>query len=155
MNLNLMDPRLIALAVAVVLVIVVAVVLYVRKRKNTTAELRNRFGPEFERAVRQYGFEHKGDAKLADREARVEGLRIPVDRWLSVRSRVVGYPKGAVTEADESVVSLMQARGRGGHLRYYARATRWTQTGGGTTAGLTVEDKLTASVRTRHRGRVC
>jgi hypothetical protein len=154
MNLNLMDPKLIALAVAVVLVIVVAVV-YVRKRKYTTAELRSRFGPEFERAVRQYGFEHKGDAKLADRETRVEGLRIHVDRWLSVQSRVVGYPKGAVTEADESVVSLMQARGRGGHLRYYARATRWTQAGGGTTAGLTVEDKLTASVMTRHRERVC
>ena len=76
MNLSLMDPRLIALAVAVVLVIVVAVVLYVRKRKNTTAELRNRFGPEFERAVRQYGFEHKGAAKLADRDG-LKGLGSP------------------------------------------------------------------------------
>jgi len=154
MNLNLMDPKLIALAFAVVLVIVVAVALYMRKRKNTTAELRNRFGPEYERAVRQHGSEPKAEAKLADRETRVEGLRIPVDRWQSVQSRVVDCPKGAVTEADESVVSLMQARGRGGHLRYYARATRWTQAGGGTTAGLTVEDKLTASLMTRHRGRV-
>ncbi len=155
MNLNLMDPRLIALAVAVVLVIVVAVVLYVRKRRNTTAELRNRFGPEYDRAVRQHESERKAEAKPTDRETRVEGLRIPVDPWQSVQSRVVDYPKGAVTEADESVVSLMQSRGRGGHLRYYARATRWTQAGGGTTAGLTIEDKLTASVMTRHRGRVC
>ena len=51
MNLNLMDPKLIALAVAVVLVIVVAVALYMRKRRNTTAELRERFGPEYDRAV--------------------------------------------------------------------------------------------------------
>jgi hypothetical protein len=155
MNLNLMDPKLIALAVAVVLVIVAAIALYMRKRKNTTAELRDRFGPEYDRAVRQHGSERKAEAKLADRETTVEGLRIPVDRWQSVESRVVDHPKGAVTEADESVVSLMQARGRGGHLRYYARATRWTQAGRGTTAGLTVEDKLTVSVMTRHRGRVC
>src|ERR1700688_1398256 len=68
MNFNPMDPRVIALAVAVVLVIVVAVVLYVRKRKNTTAKLRGRFGPEYERAVQQHGSERKAEAKLADRE---------------------------------------------------------------------------------------
>ena len=41
MNLNLMDPRLIALAVAVVLVIVVAVVLYVRKRIPNDLRIRS------------------------------------------------------------------------------------------------------------------
>ena len=49
MNLNPMDPKLIVLAVAVVLVIIVAVVLYMRKRKKTTAELRDRFGTEYDR----------------------------------------------------------------------------------------------------------
>jgi hypothetical protein len=155
MNINLIDPKLIALAVAVVLVTVVAVALYMRKRKNTGAEPRNRFGPEYDRAVKQHGSERKAEAKPTDRETRVEKLSIPADRGQSVQAHVVDYPKGAVTEANESVVSLMQARGRGGHLRYYARATRWTQAGRGTTAGLTVEDKLTASLMTRHCGRVC
>jgi hypothetical protein len=121
MNFNPMDPRVIAIAVAVVLVIFVAVALYVRKRKNTTAKLRGRFGPEYERAVQQHGSERKAEAKLADRETRVEMLKIrdldPTERerylaqWQAAQSRFVDYPKGAVTEADELVCSLMQTRG--------------------------------------------
>jgi hypothetical protein len=121
MNLNLMDPKLIALAVVVLLVIVVGIALYVRKRKKTTAELRDRFGPEYDRAVRQHGSERKAEAKLADRETRVQMLKIRdldlaereryVSQWQAVQSRFVDFPKGAVTEADELVCSLMQARG--------------------------------------------
>jgi hypothetical protein len=121
MNLNLMDPKLIALAVAVVVLIVVAVALYVRKRKNTTAGLRDRFGPEYDRAVKQHGSERKAESKLADRETRVELLKIRdldltereryLAQWQAVQSRFVDYPKGAVTEADELVCSLMQTRG--------------------------------------------
>ncbi len=121
MNLNLMDPKLIAVAVAVVLLIAVAVALYVRKRKQTTAGLRDRFGPEYDRAVKQHGSERKAEAKLADRETRVEKLNIRdldfaerdryLAQWQTVQSRFVDYPKGAVTEADELVCSLMQTRG--------------------------------------------
>jgi hypothetical protein len=121
MNLNLMDPKLIAVAVVVVLLIVVAVALYMRKRKKTTAGLRDRFGPEYDRAVKQHGSERKAEAKLADRETRVEMLKIRdldfaerdryVAQWQAVQSRFVDYPKGAVTEADELVCSLMQTRG--------------------------------------------
>jgi hypothetical protein len=74
MNLNLMDPKLIAGVVVVILAIVVAVALYVRKRKSTTAELRDRFGPEYQRAVQTHGSERRAEAKLADREKRVEKL---------------------------------------------------------------------------------
>ena len=121
MNLNLMDPKLIVLAVVVVLVIVVGVALYMRKRKNTTAGLRDRFGPEYDRAVKQHGSERKAEAKLADRETRVEMLKLRdldvtereryLGQWKAVQSRFVDYPKGAVTEADELVCSLMQTRG--------------------------------------------
>ena len=113
MNLNLMDPKLIALAVAVVLIIVVAVAMYMRKRKNTTTELREHFGPEYDRAVLQHGSERKAEAKLAARETRVEMLKIRdldvaereryLAQWQAVQSRFVDYPKGAVTEADELV----------------------------------------------------
>jgi hypothetical protein len=118
---QLMDPKLIAGVVVVILVIVVAIALYVRKRKITTAGLRDRFGPEYERAVQTHGSERRAEAKLVDREKRIEKLRIrdldPAERerfsglWQSVQSRFVDYPKGAVTEADELVFSLMQARG--------------------------------------------
>jgi len=121
MNINLMDPKLVAVAIVVVLVIVVAGALYMRKRKNTTAGLRNRFGPEYDRAVKQHGSERKAEAKLADRETRVDMLKIRdldlaereryVAQWQAVQSRFVDYPKGSVTEADELVSSLMQTRG--------------------------------------------
>ena len=119
MNLSLMDPKLIALAAVVILVI--AVWVYVRKRRSMTAGLRQKFGPEYERAVQKHGSERKAEAKLVDRQQRVEKLNIrdldPMEherflkRWESVQSRFVDSPKGAVTEADDLVSSLMKTRG--------------------------------------------
>src|SRR5450755_5023646 len=121
MNLNLMDPKVIALAVAVILIIAVLVLLSMRKRRSTTADLRKKFGPEYDRAVRVHGTERKAEAKLEDREKRVEKLNIrdldPMERerfskrWESVQSRFVDSPKGAVAEADDLVSSLMKTRG--------------------------------------------
>ncbi|MFZ3369440.1 MAG: hypothetical protein WA239_20190, partial [Candidatus Sulfotelmatobacter sp.] len=102
-------------------IIAVLAWLYVRKRRSTTADLRQRFGPEYERAVREHGSGRKAEAKLADREKRVEKLNIraldPMEherflkRWESLQSRFVDSPKGAVTEADDLVSSLMKTRG--------------------------------------------
>ena len=123
MNLQqLMNPILITLAIVTTLVITVLLVwLYLRKRRATTAGLRQRFGPEYERAVQTHGSARRAEAKLENRETRVEKLKIrdldPTERarfmlqWQSVQSRFVDYPKGAVTEADELVSSLMQTRG--------------------------------------------
>ena len=121
MNLNLLDPKLIVLAVALILIIAVLAWLYVKKRRRTTADLRQRFGPEYERAVREHGSERKAEAKLTDREKRVEKLNLrdldPMERerfseqWKSVQSHFVDSPKGAVTEADDLVSSLMKTRG--------------------------------------------
>jgi hypothetical protein len=71
--------------------------------------------------VQTHGSERRAEAKLVDREKRVEKLKIrdldPTERerfsdqWNSVQSRFLDYPKGAVTEADELVSSLMQTRG--------------------------------------------
>ena len=121
MNALMSNPKLIAIALAAALLIVLAIVLYTRKRKKTTVALRQRFGTEYDRAVLQQGSERKAEAKLADREARVQLLKIrDLDlteregyrsRWQAVQSRFVDYLKGAVSEADELVCSLMQARG--------------------------------------------
>ena len=122
MNLNLTDPKLIVLATVVILILAVLAWLNVRKRRSTTANLRHRFGPEYERAVQEHGWsERKAEARLADREKRVENLKIrdldPMEherfcnQWQSVQSRFVDSPKGAVTEADDLVSSLMKTRG--------------------------------------------
>src|ERR1035437_8017831 len=75
----------------------------------------------YERAVQKHGSERKAEAKLEDREKRVEKLTIrdldPMERerfskrWESVQSRFVDSPKGAVAEADDLVSSLMKTRG--------------------------------------------
>jgi hypothetical protein len=121
MNPHLLDPMFIMLAGVVVLVIAVLAWLYVQKRRSTTAGLRQKFGPEYERAVQKHGSERKAEAKLANRQDRVEKLSIrdldPLERerfstqWESVQSRFVDSPRGAVAEADDLVSSLMKTRG--------------------------------------------
>ena len=121
MNLHLMDTNLIVLATVSILIIAALVWLYVRKRRNTTAELREKFGPEYDRAVLVHGAGRKAESKLEDREKRVDKLNIRdldpqeherfLKRWESVQSRFVDSPKGAVTEADDLVSSVMKARG--------------------------------------------
>jgi len=121
MHLNLLDPKLIGAAAVVILVIAVLAWLYARKRRSTTANLRHKFGTEYERAVREHGSERKAESKLVDREKRIEKLTIrdldPMERerflkrWESVQSRFVDSPKGAVAEADDLVSSLMRTRG--------------------------------------------
>ncbi len=119
MNFNLMDPRMIALGGAVIVIVAVSAWVYVRKRRGTTADLRQKFGPEYDRAVLAHG--SKAEAQLADREKRVEKLNIrDLDsmeheryskQWQAVQSRFVDSPKGAVIEADELVSSVMKTRG--------------------------------------------
>lgn len=121
MNLKLQGPTLIAIAVVVILVIVGIVWLIVRKRRSTTAHLRQRFGPEYDRAVLAQGSEKKAEAKLVDREKRVEKFHVrDLDRteherfaqqWLAVQSNFVDSPKGAVADADDLLSQVMIARG--------------------------------------------
>jgi hypothetical protein len=119
MHWNLTDPRLIAIAGTVIVLIAVATWLYVQKRRTTTAGLRQKFGPEYDRAVLAHG--SKAEAKLADREKRIDKLNIrELDameheryskQWQAVQSRFVDSPKGAVSEADDLVSSVMKVRG--------------------------------------------
>jgi len=122
MNPKLMDPRLLmTLAVLVIVMIAVLAVLYARKRRSTTADLRKKFGPEYDRAVLVHGAGRKAETKLEDREKRIEKLNIrdldPTEherflkQWESVQSRFIDSPKGAVAEADDLVSSLMRVRG--------------------------------------------
>jgi len=116
-----MNLNLIVLVAVVILVIAGLAWLYMKRRRTTTADLRQKFGPEYQRAVQEHGSERKAEAKLADREKRVEKLNLrdldPTEherfskQWESVQSRFVDSPKGAVTEADDLVSFVMKTRG--------------------------------------------
>ena len=121
MNVNWLDPKVIVLAAVAIVIIAVLAWLYVAKRRSTTAGLRQKFGPEYDRALRESGSEQKAEAKLTDRQERIDKLNIrelePAERerflkqWESLQSRFVDSPKGAVAEADDLVCSLMRSRG--------------------------------------------
>jgi hypothetical protein len=121
MQLSLTDPRLIASAIVLVLVVIIAIAIYLRDRRRTTEGLRTRFGREYDRAVVTHGSERKAEAKLADRESRVEAMKLRdlalserdrfVADWQTIQLRFVDHPKGALTEADELVAALLLARG--------------------------------------------
>lgn len=113
-----MDPKtvgLIVIAVIAVLLIIWAVV-----RQQRTAKLRKRFGPEYDRIALESG-PRKAETTLLERERRVEKFPIRglasdererfITEWRVVQSRFVDDPKDAVSQADQLVERLMQARG--------------------------------------------
>jgi hypothetical protein len=103
----------------VVAIVVVLIWVYVRTQRATTTGLRQKFEPEYARAILTHGSE--AEAKLVDHEKRVESLNLRdldsiehqrfSQRWEGLQSRFVDSPKGAVAEADDLVSAVMKARG--------------------------------------------
>ena len=117
-----MDPKVItAIVIIVVAIIIVAAIVFAR-RKQKSAQLKEHFGPEYDRALQQHGNNPaKAEAVLAEREARVHKFTIRelpateratyADEWAAVQRRFVDDPSMAVNEADRLVNRLMNARG--------------------------------------------
>lgn len=104
----------------VVLVLVAAAVvlwLYIARRR---AHLKSQFGPEYDRMASERG-PGRADAVLAEREQRVKRYEIRpltpelsrqfTDAWQRVQATFVDDPAAAVTDADQLVTEVMNARG--------------------------------------------
>lgn len=111
--------------VTVVIVIVVLLVgagaaafFFLRSR---SAHLQQRFGPEYERAVRETDSRLSAERDLAQRERRRSQLEItPLpdsaaaryrEEWASIQQRFVDEPAEAVQDADRLVVRMMRESG--------------------------------------------
>jgi hypothetical protein len=115
------NNELIIAAVILVVLVLVAIGAYLERRKVKTQDLRNRFGAEYDLAVLTQGSVHKAESKLANRETRVEAMKIRdlstterdrfIVEWHNVQSRFVDQPVAAVTEADNQINALLVARG--------------------------------------------
>jgi hypothetical protein len=113
-----MNETLLLVVVIVVLLAVVGWLLYERRR---TTELRSRFGPEYERTVKDTGDRRAAESELRQRKERVEALELrPLggqDRqryateWRQVQSLFVDEPKAAIDDADDLIGRVMKARG--------------------------------------------
>jgi len=108
-----------SIAIIVAVLAVVAVVLfYLRTQKSR--RLRERFGPEYERAVSEAG-SARGEAKLEKLEKRVKRYDIHpleaaardryIEQWRLVQAKFVDDPNATVDEADRLLGEVMAARG--------------------------------------------
>ena len=109
----------IVVAIVVVGALILGAILWSRRARSE--HLRDRFGPEYDRAVEAKGDRSKAEAELAERESRVKKLDIrPLDpaerrdfarRWDDVQARFVDDPERAVAFADALIGEVMKARG--------------------------------------------
>jgi hypothetical protein len=115
-----MNTTQLLLIVAVIAAAVVAAAWFVIQNRRRQ-HLKQRFGPEYDRAVRDTGNPSKAEAMLSERERRVEKLHLhPLaaheaqrfsGAWKQVQSRFVDDPKAAVADADRLITEVMAARG--------------------------------------------
>ena len=90
-------------------------------QRQRSAQLRARYGPEYDHTVNQLGDTRRAESELAKRQARVAVLEIRalnpeqlngyLQRWQTLQPRFVDDPEGAVTDADRLVEEVMGARG--------------------------------------------
>lgn len=121
--------QIVLVALAVLALVVIALV-WMRKRRS--AQLRDRFGDEYERLAKRTGDEGKAEALLAAREKRVASFTLRpleparrdgfVGRWREVQAQFVDDPKIAVSRADGLLGEVMEARGYPVADDFYQRA---------------------------------
>jgi hypothetical protein len=103
------------------IVIVIALIAWAATRKRRTDELRERFGPEYDRALSRDGSRRDGESELRERMERHEALNITplspdaTDRyrqeWRDVQARFVDAPDESLRRADGLITEVMQRRG--------------------------------------------
>jgi hypothetical protein len=109
------------IAVVTILLILLGLGFWFFTRRKTTEHLRERFGPEYDNAVRTMRSQQRAEAELSKREERVRKLHIvPLPRserdryqenWLAVQSRFVDEPDRALIDANRLVQEVMQRCG--------------------------------------------
>lgn len=112
-----MSTVVIVIVVIIVIGAIAAAVMSATRRRR----LQQRFGPEYDRLVSEHDSKFKAEAELSRRERRVNDLNIrPLEQaareryiaeWATIQERFVDAPQGAVVQAQNLVVAVMNERG--------------------------------------------
>jgi hypothetical protein len=104
-----------------VVVIADAIVIAFVVKNQRSRRLRERFGPEYGRAVEEMGSAARAEAKLEKLEKRVQGFKIRplspearvdyLQAWHRIQARFVDNPRSALAKADKLIQELMSDRG--------------------------------------------
>jgi hypothetical protein len=116
-----MDTATVVVIVLVVLVVIAAGALAVLWERRRSGRLKEKFGPEYERAIEDAGDRRSAEKQLRGREKRHTELELRSmtsesaqryrDEWNSVQALFVDEPGSAVEQADRLVVRMMRERG--------------------------------------------
>ena len=116
-----MDAWVWIVIAAVVVIAIVAIVAIVARQQRRRAELKDSFGPEYEREVAREGDVSRGESDLMARRERLNKLDIrplsPSSRdaytrnWEQTQARFVDDPAGTLGQADALIIAVMQERG--------------------------------------------
>jgi hypothetical protein len=114
-------PTWLIVVIVVVAVAVLGAVIWLVTQEMQRKRLRQRFGPEYDRAVEESDNPRAAQRELAERERRHKELDIrPLSasareryarEWAQVQEKFVDQPSAAVAEADRVLVALMAERG--------------------------------------------
>jgi hypothetical protein len=109
------------IVVAVLVVVAIAGFALWAMQRRRSQELRQRFGPEYQRTVGSAHDKRKAEADLRARQERVDALEVrPLDavardrfseRWGEIQALFVDDPGSAVDQADTLIGEVMRARG--------------------------------------------
>lgn len=110
------------IVIAAGVVVLVALAIWrIVAAKRRTGRLQGQFGPEYDRTLESSDSKRKAEAELAEREERRRQLDIRplshaarsryVERWQMIQAEFVDNPRGAVTNADSLIQSVMSERG--------------------------------------------
>ena len=115
-----MDSQTLLIVGVAVVILLLGLAAWAYTSRRRRVNLRERFGPEYERAVEAVGPE-RADSVLrarAERVSRFNLRKLTQDQtdafareWRRIQSRFVDDPDGAVGEADQLVTQVMTARG--------------------------------------------
>jgi hypothetical protein len=108
---------IIVIAIAIVAVLILATAI----RSRRSQQLKEGFGPEYDRTVSRTGDRHRAEAELRERQMRHDELELRplaplarkgfMDAWQGTQAEFVDDPAVAISDADRLIQNVMRDRG--------------------------------------------